>query len=83
MKILDTVYNTIAAVSENGTEYIAIPIFEDYVIEIYKIPGGNTADIPGRLYLPDDAELIDTYDMDDCQDADAVYNKCERLLMEM
>ena len=81
MKLIDTPYSTIAAVDDTGAEYIAIPVFEDSEIVVYRLPSGGATDIKGVLYLPDDAKLLSTHDMDDCRDADAAYEKCERLLL--
>ena len=85
MKLIDTNYDLIAGVDNTGTEYIAIPVFEDNEIRLFKLPSGGTSEVRGLLYLPEDAEEISIYSwdstMDDCEDADAVYDKCEALLL--
>ena len=81
--IINTSYDTIAARDESGIEYIVIPVFEDGKIEAYRLPNDNAKNIAGKLTLPEDAEYIDSYTMDDCEDAYAVYEKCDRLIQEI
>jgi hypothetical protein len=78
--IIDTSYDTVVVRCGTGEERIAIPVYEDGEIRMYRLPMGGAAEVAGLLTLPDEAELIDTAGMDDCADADAVYEKCEKLL---
>lgn len=80
-KIIDTNYDTVAALVAD-TEYIAIPVFEDGAIHVYRLPSGGAKTISGLLTLPEDAEAVGEASMDDLPDADAVYAECERILIE-
>jgi predicted Zn-dependent protease len=79
--IIDTTYDTIAA-SIDGTEYIAIPVYEDSTIKAYALPSGGAADVRGLLTLPEDAAEVYTASMGDLPDAQAAYAECERILRE-
>lgn len=79
--LIDTTYDTVAA-NIDGSEYIAIPVYEDSVIKAYALPGGGAALVRGLLTLPEDAVEVYTASMADLEDAEAVYAECERILRE-
>jgi len=79
-KIISTSYDTAAAVCEDGSEVIAIPVYEDNRIELYRLPTGGAASVAGLLTLPDDAERISTYDFDEGWDSEDVSAKCREMV---
>ena len=79
---IETNYDTVA-VDIDGVEHVAIPVYEDQSIFLYRLPSGGVVNVRGLLSLPEDAEFVDSYDAKDCEDADAVYEKCERILSEV
>jgi len=98
MRIIDTYYDPVAAVADDGTEYIAIPTFDGGALDkngieksifIYKLPSGGATLVQGRLTLPEDAEEVYSGTYDDALvdweygDTSAVYDLCEKLLLEM
>ena len=83
MTVIQTNYDTVAGRADDGTEYVILPVYESKCIFAYKLPSGGAAKIRGVLTVPEDAELIQVFDMDDCSDAEAAYRKCERLITEL
>lgn len=80
MTIINTGHDTVAARAPDGTEYVAIPNYEDKAICVYKVKSGEAAKITGFDALPHGAVMAEEISMHDCKDAAAVRAKCERLI---
>jgi hypothetical protein len=78
---IPTNYDTVAA-RIDGVEHIAIPIYEDGIIRVFRLPSGGADAVRGLLTLPVDAAEVYAASVAGIPDAEAVYAECERILRE-
>ena len=84
MKPIKTNYDLAAVVDSQGLELVAIPVYEDNIIRVFELPSGGVQEVQGISTLPEDAREVDIWfwntALDDCENAEAVFEKCESLL---
>ena len=66
-KIIDTCFDTLA-VNFNGMEYIIIPMYKENKIFLYKLPTGDARGVADLFGLPEDAEFVNAYYIDNEED---------------
>jgi len=77
MTEIKTTYDTIAAVDENGVEYVAFPVYEDGKIYAYKLANGGAAKVAGLLTLPEGAECVGEMNI---SEVDEIVEACCQIL---
>ena len=80
IELIETGYNGVAGRGRYG-DYVALPVYEENLIHLYKLP--DIKDITELLTLVERSELLTATRIDECDDTNAVYQKCKELNNEI